>query len=188
MENLMTVDPRQIFSWLNKYKFYLIVMLVLVSASYVFNNVPTAHAKSSFVQVADTSILYEEDVLYFIERFSKVAVVEHEKFDIPASHILAAAILLSEGGRSTEFTTKNNAFDMICQNGFDCVINVNATIDAYTEFGNAWSSFRGFSIFIVNNMDDTTSGRNAIGKFVSLSAIDKIIEKYKLSKYDTKHK
>lgn len=52
----------------------------------------------------------ESDVNSLITRFGKVAMAENKKFNIPASVLLAVAILESDAGKSNRVKTNNNFF------------------------------------------------------------------------------
>lgn len=86
----------------------------------------------------------------FIERFSKTAVQEMQKFGIPASIILAQSLLASNAGNSMASIELNNFFGSVCDAGcLDCdcktFFEEGKTL-SYRKFKSAWASFRDNSI------------------------------------------
>lgn len=65
-----------------------------------------------------------------VERFARVALTERSKFNIPASILLAQAILCSQNGESSYVKKGNNYFALTSKSG------------EYRSFHSAWESFR----------------------------------------------
>ena len=89
----------------------------------------------------------------YISRFGHVALSESKKYGIPASIILANAILHSSYGQGDLARNGNNHFKIPCTNKW---LGESGTYhDAcYRHYENAWSSFRDHSLYL-------TSGRFA---------------------------
>ena len=98
-------------------------------------------------QVSPTLIsLPNEDVKAYINRFSKVALVEMEKFEIPASIKMGQALLASHAGKNSIALEINNHFTTNCQEGDDCqnftIGNRSLNLKTYQS---AWESWRDHS-------------------------------------------
>lgn len=89
----------------------------------------------------------DQTISAFISRFAPVAQTEMEKFKIPASVILANALLHSTAGTAAAFTQGNNAFGLNCTDDW-----VGPTIEAdgqcLRRYENAWTSFRDHSLYL----------------------------------------
>ncbi|MCB9081232.1 MAG: glucosaminidase domain-containing protein [Lewinellaceae bacterium] len=83
----------------------------------------------------------------FIQRFAKVAVAERDKFGIPASLILANALLLSQGGQSDLAQDGNNFFQLRCTTDWQGP-TLNQGKECYRQYESAWMSFRDHSYFL----------------------------------------
>lgn len=88
-----------------------------------------------------------ETVVAYVERFGRVARSEQDKFGIPASIILANALLHSQAGKNQATARANNHFGLACtadwlgekwEHDGDC----------YRVYENAWTSFRDHSFFL----------------------------------------
>ena len=81
----------------------------------------------------------------FIERFAHVAQAEQEKFGIPASIGLAAALLYSRGGEAAAVRDLNNYFQLGCTADWS---GDRGTADGacLRRYESAWTSFRDFSL------------------------------------------
>jgi flagellum-specific peptidoglycan hydrolase FlgJ len=126
--------------------------------------------------------LYQLDpdkIKSYLERFGRVARSEQKKFGIPASIILANALLHSQAGENQASKRANNHFGLACtedwmgekwEKGGDC----------YRVYENAWTSFRDHSFFLTT------------GTFADLRQLDpkdykawaKAMEKRAYTKYD----
>jgi flagellum-specific peptidoglycan hydrolase FlgJ len=91
----------------------------------------------------------EETKRGFLKHFHQVAVAERKKYGIPASIILANALLQSYAGKR-DVTLKNfNHFALPCN------FNWNGEVEkvdgrCYRKYENAWTSFRDHSVFITS--------------------------------------
>ena len=143
----------------------------------------------------------------FIEKYERVAIVEMDTYGIPASIIMAQAILESNFGTS-ELFQKNNAsfgikcFSKSCKPGHCTPIvvvhNGDSHKDFYCTYPSVWASFRDHSKFIVNHSykkllkSENTYKEWAIGLEQLGYATDSqyaekiinIIEKYELDRLD----
>jgi flagellum-specific peptidoglycan hydrolase FlgJ len=85
----------------------------------------------------------------YLKRFAHVAKSEQEKFKIPASIILANALLHSQGGQSNLATDYNNHFSISC--GDDWVGGVGSSEGVcYRIYESAWMSFRNHSQYLTS--------------------------------------
>lgn len=82
----------------------------------------------------------------YIERFARVAIMEMEKYGVPASITLAQALLESDAGASKLALESNNHFGIKCRKEcLDCTCRNYADDDQYDMFrvfSTAWESFR----------------------------------------------
>jgi flagellum-specific peptidoglycan hydrolase FlgJ len=98
------------------------------------------------------------EVTAFIERYSKIAVTEMDKFQIPASISMGQAIIESRAGKSILATKNNNMFGIKCflkpganaacgkthcTNHFD-----DSGKDFFRKYENGWDSWREHSQFL----------------------------------------
>lgn len=107
-----------------------------------------------FPETKKAASISSETKIKFIDRFSKLAISEMNKFDIPASIILAHAILASNYGTSELAQSKNNYFQTTCAENLlnDGLIgNHIADNNCYIHCENAWTSFRANSLRLSNN-------------------------------------
>ncbi len=83
----------------------------------------------------------------YIERFSHVAITEQERFQIPASIILANGIFHSFAGQG-EITTKGkNHFGIKCTSGWTGA-SIKQGGQCYRKYSSAWESFRDHSHYL----------------------------------------
>ncbi len=126
--------------------------LVAVKTSILPNQIKEPVIKSPNRRMEFT-IQEQKNHSKFIQRFSKVAVEEMEIYGIPASIILAHA-LLESNGKTGKDNTGNNFFNLPCKNRSSSKI-------CYQKYETAWLSFRGHSKYLTT------------GKFKYLSRIPK---------------
>jgi flagellum-specific peptidoglycan hydrolase FlgJ len=91
----------------------------------------------------------EETKRGFLKHFHQVAVAERKKYGIPASIILANALLQSYAGKR-DVTLKNfNHFALPCNFNWSGEVE---KVDGkcYRKYENAWTSFRDHSVFITS--------------------------------------
>lgn len=114
---------------------------------------PSKLTMGGFAQTANytkektnTIHLNDSDVAAYIKRFRKVAIVEMNKFGIPASIKMGQAILASHAGKNSLAQQFNNHFALTCNEGTNCenfqVGNQTAMIKTYQS---AWESWRNHS-------------------------------------------
>lgn len=99
----------------------------------------------------------EDDIAVkkYVERFSKVAMAEKEKFGIPASVKMAQAIVETNSGRSKLATDNNNhfgikCFSKKCAKGHCSNFSDDSHKDFFRKYGSAWESWRAHSTMIAN--------------------------------------
>ncbi|MEO0040570.1 MAG: hypothetical protein RL329_18 [Bacteroidota bacterium] len=109
----------------------------------------------------DAKDIANAEVASFIERFSKIAVAEMDKFNIPASISMGQAIIESRAGQSVLATKNNNMFGIKCflkpganatcgkthcTNHFD-----DSGKDFFRKYENGWESWREHSLFLTKD-------------------------------------
>ncbi len=104
------------------------------------------------------SRIKEETKVNYLKRFAHVAIDEKDKYQIPASIILASAILHSKAGTADFTTNGNNQFAITC-NDWSGETNY-VKNDCYRKYNSAWLSFRNHSEYITS------------GKFERLKKLD----------------
>lgn len=96
----------------------------------------------------------------YLKRFAHVAISEQEKFGIPASVILANALLHSSAGKGDVATTYNNHFTISCGNDWDGGTGSLKGI-CYRTYETAWMSFRNHSQYITSEKFSNLTRLNA---------------------------
>lgn len=134
-----------------------------------------------------------ERVLSYIQQFAPIAVEESRKFKIPASIILATALIKSQVGHSPACKSGNNHFSLPCTADWT---QESLTIkDAcYKKFRSNWFCFRDFSHFLRKqciepqrlSIPDWTQllEKSAIGREGLGIEITRIIQQYELYHFD----
>lgn len=96
---------------------------------------------------AELKLVHEDEQIAYLRRFAQVAIAERKKFGIPASILLANALLFSNAGNSMGVASANNHFQLECsslwagnqwKDGERCL----------RSYQNAWESFRDHSEFL----------------------------------------
>jgi hypothetical protein len=101
----------------------------------------------------------DQTIKAFLTRFAPVAQTEMEKFKIPASVILANALLHSTAGTAASFTDANNAFGLSCTP--DWIGPTRETNGrCLRRYENAWTSFRDHSLYLTTGK---YAGMTALG-------------------------
>jgi flagellum-specific peptidoglycan hydrolase FlgJ len=150
----------------------------------------------------------ESLVAAFIERYTKIAVAEMDKFQIPASISMGQAIIESRAGKSILATKNNNMFGIKCflkpganatcgkthcTNHFD-----DSGKDFFRKYDNSWDSWREHSQFLTKDRyqplfkagKDYKAWAKGLREFGYASDPDyekkilSVIERYKLYKLD----
>ncbi len=147
--------------------------------------------------------LTEEEARAFVEKFSKIAVEEQDKYGIPASISLAQGLVESRAGTSRLARNNNNFFGIKCfskscvkghcTNHFD-----DHHKDFFRKFKTAWESWRAHSKMLAGphyaglkkhgkNYKAWASGLQKLGYATDSNYASKIIgmiEKYQLYQFD----
>lgn len=89
----------------------------------------------------------EESRIAYLKRFAKVALVEQKKFGIPASVILADALLHSASGSADWAVAGNNHFALRCP---DSWTGPSGQYEGkcFRHYESAWASFRDNSLYL----------------------------------------
>ena len=136
----------------------------------------------------------------YLKRFAHVAINEQKKFNIPASVILANALLHSCSGKSNLAQQANNHFAVICGSDWNHS-SVDSNGKCYRNYETAWMSFRNHSEYITSRKFEDlknlgTSDYKAWAKGLEKnkfsternlsSSLIRIIEQYSLNDLDEK--
>lgn len=152
---------------------------------------------------ASVSELKEPNVRAYIERFSKVAVAEMDKFGIPASITMAQAIIESRSGTSVLAVRNNNhfgikCFSKTCSSSHCSRHTDDSHKDFFIKYKDGAESFRAHSEFLMKyryrellkqgkNYKAWAKGLKEFG-YATDQAYDKkiiaVIERYELNKLD----
>lgn len=101
-------------------------------------------ALSAIEQLAAVDQIVKEK---YIKRFARVVITERQKFGIPASIILANAMLHSAAGQSTLSKEGNNHFKIPCTDDWQGE-SERLGGKCYRQYENAWTSFRDHSLYL----------------------------------------
>ncbi len=85
----------------------------------------------------------------YLKRFARVAVSEQEKFKIPASIILANALLHSQAGKANYASNYQNHFSIPCDGDWDGGTGSDKGV-CFRTYKTAWMSFRDHSKYITS--------------------------------------
>lgn len=133
------------------------------------------------------------DKVAFVKRFGKVARDEQDKFGIPASVIIASAMIQSSVGNRTLCQDANNYFALPCGTHWQGS-TTEENGDCYRAYNSAWESFRDHSLFLIQQFK--TPKNNNYKKWIPLIAdtfqtkeeytdlLIEVIEKYDLHLLD----
>lgn len=83
----------------------------------------------------------------FVRRFSHVAEKESAKFGVPASIILANALLQSGAGTTAAASAGDNLFNLPCTADWQGPV-ANTETGCFRKYENAWTSFRDHSLYL----------------------------------------
>lgn len=89
----------------------------------------------------------EQRVAGFLRRFSHVAQKEQQKYGIPASIVLANALLQSGSGTTEAARQGDNLFGLPCTADWQGP-TVATNGKCYRKYDNAWTSFRDHSLYV----------------------------------------
>ncbi|MEM9835666.1 MAG: glucosaminidase domain-containing protein, partial [Bacteroidota bacterium] len=90
----------------------------------------------------------------FIRRFSQVAKTEQQKYGIPASIILANALLHAQSGEAPLAKQGNNFFALDCSEDW-LGERTSYQGGCYRKYQNAWTSFRDHSLYVTSGKYST---------------------------------
>jgi len=136
----------------------------------------------------------------YLKRFAHVAINEQKKFDIPASVILANALLHSCSGKSNLAQQANNHFAVVCGSNWNHS-SVESNGKCFRNYETAWMSFRNHSEYITSGKFEGLKSlgtsnykawakaleRNKFSTERNLSkSLIRIIEQYSLNDLDEK--
>jgi hypothetical protein len=139
----------------------------------------------------------------YVERFSKIAITEMEKYGVPASISLAQGLIESRAGHSTLARRNNNhfgikCFSKRCKKGHCSNFTDDSHKDFFRVFKNPWESWREHSKMISGgryarlkkhgrDYRKWAYGLKAVGYATDRTYADKligIIERYQLYRFD----
>ena len=113
-----------------------------------FDN-PFGGGKKSYSYQAALDKIDESVKQAYLKRFAHVAMNEQEKFGVPASVILASALLHSCSGKSDLAQNHNNQFAVPCSSDWDGP-GVDWNDKCYRGYETAWMSFRNHSQYVTS--------------------------------------
>ena len=144
--------------------------------------------------------LSDQEVTAYINRFKKVALVEMQKYNIPASIKMGQAILASEAGKNSLATQYNNHFGILCREvESNCQkVHLGNQANLVNSYQSAWESWRAHSKLLVEipfvqlqqygkNYKKWAAGLEQLGYGNSKNYANKliqVIERYRLYKLD----
>lgn len=103
----------------------------------------------------------EESRIAYLKRFARVALVEQKKFGIPASVILAEALLHSVCGGADWVVSGNNHFALRCGEQWTGAAGEYRG-KCFRHYESAWASFRDHSLYLSNDFrEELPFGQNA---------------------------
>ena len=91
----------------------------------------------------------ESTQVAYLKRFAHVAITEQKKYGIPASIILANALLHSSAGQNQLASTHNNQFALNCGNNWSKA-SINIQSQCFRKYKTAWASFRDHSTYLTS--------------------------------------
>ena len=144
--------------------------------------------------MAELSNINETAKHAYLERFVKVALAEQERFGIPASVILATALLESCAGKRDMAVQSSNHFALPCSSDWRSACKSYQN-KSYRKYQSAWSSFRDFSKYLDTNYANLKGGNylnyanafqnDGFGEDKNIGEnLVKIIEGYRLQELD----
>ena len=131
----------------------------------------------------------------FLKRFAPVVVSERKKFGIPASVMLAAALVNSQGGTAASLKESHNFFAIPCGDNWEGETMVSGD-NCLRKYETAWASFRDFSIYLSSQdwtgelkksaAKDWQTWAEKLGKvgISNTKAMKQVIETYQLEELD----
>lgn len=139
----------------------------------------------------------------YIQKYSKIAIAEMNRYGVPASISLAQGLIESRAGTSKLAVTNNNHFGMKCfskncKKGHCSNFTDDTHKDFFKKFPNAWDSWRAHSQLLASgryaklkrygkNYKNWAYGLKSVGYATDRTYAEKligVIERYGLHKYD----
>ena len=112
-----------------------------------FSELNTQRKKQSKIAFQSVGEIDEWMIKSYIERFSHVAIAEQERFQIPASIILANGIFHSFAGQGELALKGKNHFGVKCTRDWEGA-SINQGGNCYRKYKSAWESFRDHSHYL----------------------------------------
>ncbi len=112
-----------------------------------FHETTVESQKMPPVDVQPVGEIDEWTIGSYIERFSQVAITEQERFQIPASIILANGIFNSFAGQREITLNGNNHFGIQCTSNWKGA-SIKQGGQCYRKYASAWESFRDHSHYL----------------------------------------
>jgi flagellum-specific peptidoglycan hydrolase FlgJ len=164
---------------------------------------------SSFAMSAFTYLPHEDAAWSYIDTYKDLAVVEMHRSGIPASIILAQALLESDYGTSALATEANNHFGIKCKSYWvgktyyhkdddfrngelieSCFRSYNSAVESYVDHSNFLIQTKHYKPLFTNSKEDYKAwayGLKTCGYATDVKYSDKIIdyiERFSLTQYD----
>jgi flagellum-specific peptidoglycan hydrolase FlgJ len=98
--------------------------------------------------------LDEEVVGNYLQQFANIARAENQQYGVPASILLASAVLHSEAGQTTLATEGNNQFQLTCDENWKGAIQWKDGT-CYRQYDTKEISFRDYSLFLTTGSRTT---------------------------------
>ena len=161
----------------------------------LFGNSSISAQRSTRLVQAD-----EATIAAYLKRFGHVAVNEMEKYNVPASILLAQALYASQAGTSSLAKIHNNQFHLWCDQDWEGA-SIRWDGHCRRKYNTAWDGFRNHTIYLAQGrfqhltlLDKTDYSRWAKGlEFGGYSSerdyaerLIQIINLYNLAQYDHK--
>jgi flagellum-specific peptidoglycan hydrolase FlgJ len=144
--------------------------------------------------------LGEDEKMAYLKRFARVALSEQQKFGVPASIILANALLHSTSGQAAWASSGNNHFALPCTESWTGESGLYQG-QCLRHYENAWTSFRDHSLYLRKEWSDqlpfdrgashkewaTALAKGPYGNEAGMApALLDLIERYRLFELDEK--
>ncbi|MEM1324767.1 MAG: glucosaminidase domain-containing protein [Bacteroidota bacterium] len=91
--------------------------------------------------------LEEAKINQYVQQFANIARAEHQRHGIPASILLASAVIHSEAGQTELAKNGNNQFQLTCSVDWKGAIQWKDGV-CYRQYDNQETSFRDYSLFL----------------------------------------
>ncbi|MCB0568465.1 MAG: glucosaminidase domain-containing protein [Phaeodactylibacter sp.] len=163
-----------------------------------FDLLSSKGSRREVTAIGQLELVNQETVQAYIQRFGKIAATERKKYGVPASIVLANALLHSQAGTRALAKNANNQFALPCTPDWQ---GATSTFESrcYRQYENAWTSFRDHSLYVTTGPfatlrqlgnDDYKAWADALEKGgfseeknLSLQLVQ-VIETYSLAQWD----